>query len=225
MSLPSHAENDEMDPARAALDELIQKQRGCTYAGISHLLGRNAAYIQQYIRRGTPKRLDEGDRVILARFFGVDEEVLGGAYRRSAPVAELVQVPMLDVEASAGHGALAELERQSAQFGFDEKWLKKLTASKATSLSIIRVVGDSMEPALHDGDEVMVDLNDGSARLRDGIYVLRMDGALQVKRIAIEPTGKLVSVVSDNTAYPSWPGLDRRAITVVGRVLWFGRRV
>jgi len=214
-----------MNPVRETLDELIRKQRGCTYTGISEMLGRNPSYIQQFIRRGSPKQLDERDRMILARFFGVDEKVLGGPTRRDGPVVELVQVPMLDVEASAGHGALAELEMKSAQFGFDEKWLRKLTASRASSLSIIRVVGDSMEPALHDGDEVMVDLGDGSARLRDGIYVLRMDGALQVKRIAIEPTGKLVSVVSDNPAYPSWAGLERRAITVVGRVLWFGRRV
>lgn len=213
-----------MDAERAALEDLVRKHR-VTYAGLSRLLGRNPSYIQQFMHKGSPRRLDEGDRGILARFFGIDEAVLGGPERRGGPVVELVQVPMLDVEASAGHGALAELERKSAQFGFDENWLKKLTSSRASSLSIIKVVGDSMEPALHDGDEVMVDLGDGSTRLRDGIYVLRMDGALQVKRIAIQPTGKLVSVLSDNPAYPSWSGLDRRAITVVGRVLWFGRKV
>lgn len=211
-----------MDEARKALDELIQ-QRGHNYSSISRLLGRNAAYIQQYIRRGSPRSLDEQDRAVLARFFGVDEKVLGAPERRSGPVVELVHVPMLSVEASAGHGALAEMEAKCAQFGFDEKWLRRLTASKATSLSIIGVHGDSMEPTLHDGDEVMVDLGDGQSRLRDGIYVLRMDDALNVKRIAIEPQGRRISVVSDNPAYPSWRGLERRSINIVGRVLWFGR--
>jgi phage repressor protein C with HTH and peptisase S24 domain len=127
------------------------------------------------------------------------------------------------VEASAGHGALAEMESKSAQFGFDEKWLDRLTSSKASNLSIIGVLGDSMEPTLHDGDEVMIDLADGQARLRDGIYVLRMDDMLSVKRIAIEPQGKRVSVLSDNPTFPSWPGLEKRALNIVGRVLWFGR--
>ena len=76
---------------------------------------------------------------------------------------------------------------------------------------------------LHDGDEVMVDLGDGQARLRDGIYVLRMDDMLSVKRIALEPQGKRASVLSDNPAYPSWRGLEKRTLNIVGRVLWFGR--
>lgn len=211
-----------MDDARKALDELIQ-QRGCNYSEISRLLGRNAAYIQQFIRRGSPRQLDEQDRAILARFFGVDEKVLGAPVRKTGPAVELVPVPILDVEASAGHGALAAVETKSAQFGFDEKWLRRLTLSKASSLSIIGVLGDSMEPTLHDGDEVMVDLGDGQARLRDGIYVLRMDDMLNIKRIAIEPQGKRVSVLSDNPTYPSWRGLEKRMLNIVGRVLWFGR--
>ena len=211
-----------MEDVRKTLDDLIQ-QRGCNFSSIPRLLGRNAAYIQQYIRRGSPRQLDEQDRSVLARFFGVDEKILGAPERRSGPVVELVHVPVLDVEASAGHGALAEMESKCAQFGFDEKWLRRLTASKATSLSIIAVHGDSMEPTLHDGDEVMVDLNDGQSRLRDGIYVLRMDDMLSVKRVAIEPQGKRVSVLSDNPAYPSWRGLEKRTINIVGRVLWFGR--
>ncbi|MCB2062072.1 MAG: helix-turn-helix transcriptional regulator [Novosphingobium sp.] len=213
-----------MDQARENLDRLIL-ERGVNYSSVSRLLGRNAAYIQQYIRRGSPRELDEKDRLVLSRFFGVDEKVLGAPTRREGPVVQLVQVPILDVDASAGHGALAEMESKCAQFGFEENWLRRLTASKASSLSIIHVLGDSMEPTLHDGDEVLVDLGDGQSRLRDGIYVLRMDDALSVKRIAIEPQGRKISVTSDNPAYPSWNGLDRRNINIVGRVLWFGRQL
>ena len=213
-----------MDQARENLERLIQ-ERGVNYSSLSRLLGRNAAYIQQYIKRNSPRHLDENDRMVLARFFGVDERVLGAPARRSGPVIELVQVPILDVDASAGHGALAEMEAKSSQFGFEEKWLRRLTASKASSLSIIHVLGGSMEPTLHDGDEMLVDLGDGQSRLRDGIYVLRMDDALSVKRIAIEPSGRRISVTSDNPTYPSWNGLDRRNVNIVGRVLWFGRQL
>lgn len=209
-----------MTDTRQALDQLIQ-QKGSSYAAISRLIGRNASYIQQFIRRGSPRELEERDRTMLAQFFGVDERLLGAPIRSS--VVEFVQVPMLNVEASAGHGAIAGLEAKWSKFGFDETWLRRLAISKTTSLSIIRVQGDSMEETLFDGDEVMVDLGDGQSRLRDGIYVLRMDGALNVKRVAIEPQGRRVSVLSDNPAYPSWPGLERRAIDIVGRVRWVGR--
>ena len=134
-------------------------------------------------------------------------------------------MPILDVEASAGYGAIAEREAKSAQFGFDPNWLRKLAASKSPSLSIIGVRGDSMEPTLSDGDDVLVDLGDNQIRLRDGIYVLRMDDTLAVKRVAIEPQGRKVSVISDNPAYPIWNGLDRRTVNIVGRVLWFGRKL
>jgi len=213
-----------MEDPRTTLDELI-RQRGVNYSAVSRLLGRNVSYIQQYLRKGSPRHLDEQDRQILAQFFGVDEAVLGGPVARQTPVIQLVQIPVLDVEASAGHGALAGAESQAGQFGFDEKWLRKLTQAKPASLSIIKVVGDSMEPTLHDGDEVLVDVADDQSKLRDGIYVLRMDGALNVKRVAIEPQGRKISVISDNSAYPSWQGLDRRSVNIVGRVLWFGRKI
>ena len=144
-----------MNDPRAVLDDLI-RQRGVNYSSISRLLGRNVSYIQQFLRKGSPRHLDERDRHILAQFFGVDEALLGGPTALATPVVQLVQIPVLDVEASAGHGALAGNEAKAGQFGFDDKWLRKLTQAKPTNLSIIKVTGDSMEPTLHDGDEVLV---------------------------------------------------------------------
>ena len=66
----------EADP-RAVLQRLIDERRE-DYAGLSRLIGRNAAYIQQYVKRGTPKRLAEQDRRLLARYFGIPENLLGG---------------------------------------------------------------------------------------------------------------------------------------------------
>ena len=46
-----------------------------------------------------------------------------------------------------------------------------------------------MAPTLNAGDDILVDLGDCAERLRDGIYVLRVDDALVVKRIALHPVG------------------------------------
>jgi phage repressor protein C with HTH and peptisase S24 domain len=211
------------DP-RALLEQLI-RERGEDYAGLSRLLGRNPAYVQQYIKRGTPRRLAEEDRRRLARYFGIDEALLGGT---PADVVEeqLVSVPRLDVQASAGPGALEAEERRLGRIGFDAAWLRLLGLSGGGPgrLSVIRVDGDSMAPTLSDGDEILVDGDDGAERLRDGIYVLRLEGALIVKRLALGPGGR-ISVRSDNEAYPGWPDLDPAEIDVVGRVVWVGRRL
>ncbi len=208
------------DP-RDTLDRLIVGN-GDDYAGLSKLVGRNAAYIQQFIKRGTPKRLPEAERGILARYFGVDERLLGGV-ASAAVKAGLRTIPKLDVGASAGPGAMNDGEALSGKIGFDEKWLRKLGADPK-QLSLIRVEGDSMLPTLANGDDIMVDRAAAIAPLRDGIHVIRIDDALMVKRLARGPKGRL-SVLSDNPAYPDWADVDGEAVTVIGRVVWTGRRL
>jgi len=211
-----------MEHIREELDRLIQ-QRRLGYSSISRMIGRNSSYIQQFIKRGSPRKLDDDDRRTLACFFGVDEQVLGGP---PAPMRDgLIEIPVLNVDASAGFGAIAESETAHTRFGFDERWLARLTRAKSASLSIIHVLGDSMEPTLSDGDEVLVDASDQSSRLRDGIYVLRADDALVIKRVTLKPGGRKITISSDNSAYPSWDDVDRSEIQVVGRVIWFGRAV
>ncbi len=129
-----------MEHVREELDRLILKG-GYGYASISRLLGRNPAYVQQFIKRGSPRKLDDEDRKTLACFFGVDEQLLGGP---ANPVTDgMVEIPVLDVEASAGFGAVAASETAHTRFGFDERWLRHLTSAKSASLSIVGVKGDS----------------------------------------------------------------------------------
>ncbi len=104
-------------------------------------------------------------------------------------------------------------------------WLKALTATPATKLSIIRVEGDSMAPTLSPGDDILIDPVGCSDQLRDGIYVLRVDDALVVKRIALNPVGRRLTVQSDNPAYPDWPDCGIGEINCIGRVIWAGRRI
>ena len=209
-----------MENVREELDRLIRR-KNYGYAAISRMLGRNPSYVQQFIKRGSPRKLDDEDRKVLASFFGVDEQILGGP--ANAVIDGMVEFPILDVQASAGFGAVAASENAQTRFGFDEHWLRSLTSAKSASLSIVRVMGDSMEPTLNEGDEVLVDASDHASRLRDGIYVLRADDTLVVKRVAIKPGGNQITIASDNPAYPTWHDMERSEVHVVGRVIWFGR--
>src|SRR3546814_20171868 len=75
------------EAVRSRLDALISA-KGEDYSSISRLIGRNAAYIQQFIKRGIPRRLSEGDRKRIARYFGVAEEELGGPAAQEDESAE-----------------------------------------------------------------------------------------------------------------------------------------
>lgn len=208
---------------RATLARLAA-ERGDDLAALSRLIGRNPAYVQQYIRRGTPRRLAEEDRRTLARYYGVSEEALGGRAPEPAAAAH-VPVARLDVRASAGPGAIVGEERAVSHLAFDPAWLRRIGAGGGKDLSIIRVDGDSMAPTLVDGDEILVDRGDRAERLRDGIYVLRRDDSLLVKRLSPSPTGDRVNVISDNEGYRSWPDVPLASIQLVGRVVWCGRRL
>lgn len=211
-----------LDP-RLILERLCL-ERGEDFAGLSRMLGRNPAYIQQFVRRGVPKRLGEAERRKLARYFSVPESLLGGP-SEAEESGGLVAVNRVPIHASAGSGAIPYEEAGKPYFAFEERWLKRLTGSSAGRLSIVRVEGDSMAPTLNAGDDILVDLGDCLERLRDGIYVLRTDDALVVKRLALHPVGRRVTVQSDNPAYPDWPDCDSGEINCIGRVIWAGRKI
>ena len=205
--------------------ERLCRERGEDFSSLSRMLGKNSAYIQQYLRRGTPKRLREEERRTLARYFGIPESALGAPNQPPPLPSGLKAVMRVPVSASAGPGALPGEEKARPFFAFDERWLRHMTTANADDLVIIRVEGDSMAPTLGDGDDILVDQGDRGERLRDGIYVLRVDEALIVKRVALNPVSRRVTLQSDNPAYPDWPDLKLDEIHCIGRVIWAARRV
>ena len=93
-----------MDP-RERLSQLAG-ERGSSLAALSRMLGRNGTYLQQFITKGSPRKLEEEDRRKLAQFFGVSEVELGGPEELSygAP-GDWVDIPRLPLEASASRAA------------------------------------------------------------------------------------------------------------------------
>lgn len=216
------------DPDQRAVLERLIRERGDDYANLSRLIGRNVAYVQQFIRRGVPRKLSEADRIKLARYFNVSPEDLGAPSDAGWSVAlstRTTAVPVMRIEASAGAGATASEDRETSHVSFDDKWLRHISTSKPSDLSLIKVQGDSMWPTLSDGDDIFVDSGDGRERLRDGIYVLRRDEALLVKRLALSPAAHRISIRSDNSAYPDWPDCKICEVNIIGRVVWAGRRI
>ena len=208
-----------MDP-REKLAELA-RERGHSLAALSRMLGRNASYLQQYITKGSPRKLEEADRRRLAQFFGIGEAELGGPEDISlARSGDWVEVPRLPLEASAGPGAVGAAEIPFDAFRFSRRWLREQGLEPAL-LSSIRVMGDSMDPLLRDGDEILVDRT--PRPFREGVHVVRLGEALHVKLLQAVPPDRL-RLISKNAAYePVEVGMAD--VDVVGRVVWKGGRI
>ncbi|WP_374405024.1 helix-turn-helix transcriptional regulator [Pelagerythrobacter sp.] len=200
----------------------LSRERKVSLASLSELIGRNAAYLQQFVGRGSPRKLEEGDRRTLAEFFGVGEIELGGPARSAAHPERsdgYVTIPRLPLDVSAGPGSFEAQEIPFDSFRFRSNWLREMGLEGA-DLSAIRVEGDSMEPVLHSGDEIFVDRN---RRGLEGIHVVRVDGVLHVKRLHATALGR-ITLVSENRAYPDVE-LAREDVEIIGRVVWKSGRV
>lgn len=140
-------------------------------------------------------------------------------------VEEFIFVPRYDIQAAAGHGQLVGDEKPVFTMAFRRYWVENYVTRDTKNLSVISVKGDSMEGVLNDGDSILI--NHGETTPRDGLYVLRINENLLVKRLQLMPGG-IVNVISANEAYPTFEidlnnlGDD---IAVIGRVEWFGRNI
>lgn len=212
------------DPRRRLVE--LADERGVSLAGLSALIGRNSSYLQQFVKKGSPRKLEETDRRKLAEFFGVDESVLGAPEEMSSPAAgnprkgDWVDVPRLPLDASAGPGAFTFDEAPVDTFRFSTRWLR-MQGFDPAMLSSIAVAGDSMEPMLRDGDEILVDTS--PRPLRDGIHVVRVGDALLVKRLQAGVPGRIV-LESENPAYRPIE-LTPDDVQVIGRVVWKSGRL
>ncbi|HHK6005894.1 TPA: S24 family peptidase [Neisseria subflava] len=140
-------------------------------------------------------------------------------------IDEFVFVPRYDIQAAAGHGQLVGDEQPMFAMAFRRYWIENYVTRDIKNLSVISVKGDSMEGVLNDGDTILI--NHGQTTPRDGLYVLRLNENLLVKRLQLIPGG-IVNVISANEAYPTFeidlknPNDD---VAIIGRVEWFGRSI
>lgn len=141
---------------------------------------------------------------------------------------EYVAIPLYNgVRAAAGGGALVEHETPDDALMFKDDWVRIELGVRPSDLYLIRVAGDSMEPTLRSGDVILVN-RIATQPDREGIYILRMDGTLLVKRLQALPGG-VVRVHSDNASFPAFDvtrmDLESENAAIIGRVVWVGRRL
>ena len=228
-----------LDPVRRRLLQLLAA-KGSTLRTASIAMGRNDAYLQQFIHRGTPKVLAEDDREILAEHLGCRPELLkhGRSFRLStharrpppsdaysAPIGYSA-VPEADVQVAAGAEAWnGELRETGEAWLFADSLIRHRLRADPGDLWIIAVDGDSMEPMLSSGDHVLIDVS-RTVPAPPGIFVIWDGIALVAQRIEHMPHSDPPRVVL-KPVNPEYGGYERPAeeVRVVGRAVWMSKQL
>jgi phage repressor protein C with HTH and peptisase S24 domain len=115
---------------------------------------------------------------------------------------EYVDIPVLDVVAGCGSGGIVESEVEVLQHRkIDKSFLP--TGVHTDKLNIIPILGRSMEPVLHEGDYVVVEMKNGDdIEFVSDYYLISYGGLLQVKYIQVITT-YLINIISKNPDEPN----------------------
>lgn len=234
------------DPIRLRVLELLEA-KDTDLKNASLAIGKNAAYLHQFVHRGSPKVLPEEVREALAAHLGVDDSELrhpevpprqprtvaagprdhDASARRGRQVTEgFSAVTEIDVRASAGPGAIHEgLEEAKAVWLFPDPVIRHEFRARAEDLHIITVDGDSMEPLLSSGDRILVDTSQ-RIPVPPGIFVIWDGMGIVAKRVEHVPNSDPPTVVirSVNPQYQTYER-DAEEVNIVGRVVWAARRL
>jgi SOS-response transcriptional repressor LexA len=165
-----------------------------------------------------------------------DVPVLGSV---DSGIPEGVVINEIDVRGGMGGGGIAAREHNhvdeygnctacddvKATWALPQDYVRHELRVLPAKVYLIEVKGDSMTPTLESGDRVMVDTAD-SVPSPGGVFALWDGLGVVVKRLEHVPMSEppTVRIISDNPHHGAYERtLDE--VRVIGRVVWFGRRM
>ena len=104
------------------------------------------------------------------------------------------------------------------------RYIEDLTGSDPDALAIMRVTGEAMAQTLLPDDLVMIDTAKTNTDF-DGLFAFRFGEAVHIKRVARAPDPSRFIAISDNRAGSPPVEYGKGDVEVVGRVVWFCRRI
>ena len=135
---------------------------------------------------------------------------------RESSASKVAMIPFApDVGLAAGTGEVVFEESPDVSIAVATKALASW--ARRDRLTCVRVVGDSMEPTIRDGDLVAVDAT-RTDPLNGHLFALRTDTGLVVKRLRRGGDGWVL--ISDNPTHAPRPVAEDDRI--LGRVAWCG---
>jgi hypothetical protein len=214
---------------RAKIAKLIE-EKNLSLAKVSTQIGKNVAYLHQYINKGSPLRLPEEQRRRLSAILGVEEQELtdlpipahmAGVAMVADKLAsmftksDVVTIDMIDATACCGDGIDNLPEKVCGHWRLPLSEFKTLASGAPENIKMLRVQGDSMTPTISEGDFVWVDTSNNFVG-SDGIYLIRMATGLAVKRLQAGLSN--IVIKSDNPTYSDITA-EVGEVKIIGKVV------
>lgn len=182
--------------------KILRKSLGLTQTEFGKRIGMTMQGIQKW-EKGKSKPQQSTIKALISTFNvnpdwllnGTGEMFLNNANNKQEQ-SDIISIPYYpEVSAAAGSVALV----------YDENSVKHLQISSAIinistgdNVCLINATGNSMQPVIDDRDLLLVDLSNKDF-IDEGIYVVRLENTLLVKRLQKIPNG--IMLISDNPQY------------------------
>lgn len=201
-------------------DELAKRARMfAAEEGVVSMLTQQSISL---FEKGKAKRTPHWLRYVNKAFEAGELETKEDPHLTAARDDSPVLVERLPTHAGAGGGGTGEGDREMRAFSGS---LVRELGVRPENLLLIEVEGDSMAPEFLSGDQMLVDKRRLSLA-QPGAFCLWDGDGYVVKYIEKVPGSEpaKVRVLSGNPRYSSFERLVEE-IEVMGRIIWFGRRV
>lgn len=203
----------------ARLDKLIKAVGGRSAA--AQIIGRTPKMISDWKSDPSKIRLTAIQKLALEAGWSIDSLLTGKVESDQLAAVhgerDLIQLPLYDVQLSAGTGSIESRVDIIDELSFSLNFLSGVGVGSTDNAGLFRVTGDSMEPSAPDNSLVIV--NTMEQEIVDGIYAIAVDGQARIKRLRKRVTGEL-EIISDNDLYEKevLVGEDLNLVTIIGRV-------
>jgi phage repressor protein C with HTH and peptisase S24 domain len=232
--------NDIFATRRKRLLQLIQTRFEGNQTKFADAIGRGNAYVSFLLAEpGLQHSKNLGEKLAshIEATLGLPEKWLDGGddlVLKDRPVAALTAanegmyelIPRRLIKLSAGNGnPIFEEDESAPPLAFRKEWLMR-EGLRAEDLVLAQAKGNSMEPRIFDGDDILINKGAKGREIKDGkIYALRYGDELRVKRIFKKVNSILL--VSDNPTYPDEEvaASDLDKLHIIGRIHWISGSV
>lgn len=182
---------------------------GHTFREVSLKIGRKDSYIQQYIKYGFPKRLNELDRHKVCQLLNIAEEDLLDDDLKQNGITDTIffdtergsdvakDFSVIDILAPRAESPLNLMT--IGKLAINQKEFYGWFNANPLNLKILRQTGDSMEPTIASGSLVIYD-TEQKEYTGEGIYLINYDNHLAFKRLQ-KYSGEAFVIKSENPRY------------------------
>lgn len=199
------------DSARSHLMQAINDAQGQhSLKSLSLALGKNPAYLHQYVNKKSPRSLPEDLRFQLAKILSVNEQLLRPHSAEFTGAHHNLAIPFLDHPSQQKHC--------NSPWFIPQRFFEGHCASSSEHVKLAVVDDPSSEFTA--GDTVMIDISDQDP-LMSGYFALDMGKHLRIRHLEQpSPYGELLKVSNpENTGYETL--IDQQSI--IGRVIFHAK--